>query len=143
MNEIERALQEAGVEVYNTEGNEVQIAERVRLHLMDSGIRVSVDSDLCVRFTAHAQQSDAPNADAAMLLSVVRDSIGQGAADRGYIEASAVTMQIKDPVNESHVLDTWHEVTYEKRVQSPSDAVVEVRWALDVEKYVEVRAGST
>ena len=60
MVEIEHALQEAGVEVYNIDGTEFQIAERIRLHLMDSGVRVRVDDGLCVRFTARAQQSDAP-----------------------------------------------------------------------------------
>jgi hypothetical protein len=43
---------------------------------------------------------------------------------------------VKDPVNNARVLDVWHEVTYRKPLAAPADAVSEVRWALELEKYV-------
>ena len=48
----------------------------------------------------------------------------------------AEIVEVKDPVNEARVLDVWHEVTYRKPLAAVADAVAEVRWALDLEKYV-------
>ena len=66
----------------------------------------------------------------------VREEIGEEAGSRGYQESNAEVVEVKDPVDEARILDVWHEVTYRKALQELDDAVNEVRWALDLEKYV-------
>jgi hypothetical protein len=134
---IQQALASAGVEIYRTGAHELQIAERVRLHIMDSGVRVVVQDGLAVQFTARTQRSDAPSAHPDELFRLVREEVGERASDRGYHEASAEVVEVKDPVDEARVLDVWHEVTYRKTLKGSDEAVSEVRWALDLEKYVQ------
>jgi hypothetical protein len=134
--DIQQALSDAGVEIYRTDERELQIAERVRLHIMDSGVRVVLNGRLVVQFTARTQRSDAPSAHAEELFRRVREEIGEQAGNRGYEESGAEIVEVKDPVNEARVLDVWHEVTYRKPLAAIADAVSEVRWALDLEKYI-------
>ena len=134
--DIQQALSDAGVEIYRTDDRELQIAERVRLHIMDSGVRVVLNGGLVVQFTARTQRSDAPSAHAEHLFRRVREEVGEAAANRGYEESNAEIVEVKDPVDEARVLDVWHEVTYRKALTAAADTVAEVRWALDLEKYV-------
>lgn len=133
---IQQALADAGVEIYRACADELQIAERIRLHIMDSGVRVVVAGDLAVLFTARTQRSDAPSAHPEELFERVREEVGQQAANRGYVESSAEVVEVKDPVDDARVLDVWHEVTYRKALHGLEEAVAEVRWALQLEKYV-------
>lgn len=133
---IQQALANAGVEIYRTDEHELQIAERIRLHIMDSGVRVVVRNGLAVQFTARTQRSDAPSAQPDELFRRVREEVGERAGSRGYLESNAEIVEVKDPVDEARVLDVWHEVTYRKPLDAVDDAVAEVRWALDLEKYV-------
>ena len=112
------------------------MAERVRLHLMDSGVRVCAESGLNVRFTARIQRSDAPSAKPEELLRRVREALEAQATERGYEETAAESVEVKDPVDDTRVLDVWHEVTYSKAVDGVDPAVEEVSWALSLDKYV-------
>jgi hypothetical protein len=134
--DVQQALADAGVEIYRSDDQELQLAERVRLHIMDSGVRVVVRDGLAVLFTARTQRSDAPSAQTEELFRRVREEIGQRAASRGYQESRAEVVEVKDPVDAARVLDVWHEVTYYKPLRCLDEAVAEVRWALDLEKYV-------
>lgn len=134
--DIQQALADAGVEIYRTGAQELQIAERVRLHIMDSGVRVVLNGELVVQFTARTQRSDAPSAHSEDLFRRVREEVGEQAGSRGYQESHAEIVEVKDPVNNARVLDVWHEVTYRKPLAAAADAVSEVRWALELEKYV-------
>ena len=134
--EIHRALTEAGLEIYREEDDELQIAERVRLHIMDSGVRVRVGGELAVCFTARMQRSDDPYSPPEELFERVREYIGTKAGTRGYSEAQTATIEVKDPMDDSRVLDVWHEVTYQKTIPAIVDTVDEVRWALGVDKFV-------
>lgn len=136
VNEVKRALKAAGVEVYRSRPQEVQIAERVRLHIMDSHVRVRLEDGLSVVFVARSQKSDFPQAQGDDLFERVRAGVGRLAASRGYVEAAARVQEVTDPVDDQKVLDVWHEVTFEKRADSLDEAVDEVRWALALEKYV-------
>jgi hypothetical protein len=135
---VKRALQDAGVEIYRLSAEEIQVAERVRLHIMDSGVRVRLQKGVHIRFTARSQQSDFPNSHADDLFAKVRGAIGQKASPRGYAELDAITVHVKDPVDEGRILDVWHEVTYEKPADLDS-LVEEVQWALELDKYVAPR----
>lgn len=138
LSSIKQALEDAGIEIYRARPSEIEVAERVRLHIMDSGVRVLLaepGGEVRIRFTARSQLSDFPNAQPEDLFQRVRESIGAPASDRGYTEADATVLEVTDPVDGSRVLDVWHEVTYEK--SSEVDQLVEeIRWALSVEKYV-------
>lgn len=137
LKQVKEELVKAGIEIYRTRPpSEIQVAERVRLHIMDSGIRVRLDEDLTVLFTARTQRSDFPSVAPDELFAKVRERVGRVAVERGYEEQSAQTVEVKDPMDEAKVLDTWHEVTYAKRLGTLQDALDEVRWALAIEKYV-------
>lgn len=137
---LKTALTNANVEIYRSTDDEVQVAERVRLHIMDSGIRVQLDGQPTVTFTARSQSSDFPNADPVDLLSRVRSHIATQLGDRGYQETSAHSVDVTDPVDETKVLDVWHEVTYSKVAPSIEEIVQEVQWALALDKYVDGRS---
>lgn len=132
---LKNALIDAGLEIYRAGDSEIQVAERVRLHIMDSGIRVGVEGTH-VRFTARSQRSDFPNDASDDLFARVRGSVGENAGARGYVETDSATVEVKDPVDDSKILDVWHEVTYEISTQAVEAVIEEVRWALGVEKYV-------
>lgn len=133
---LKQALMDAGVEIYQTKESEIQIAERVRLHLMDSSVRVRLSPDTRIRFTARAQKSDFPGVAPEQLFAKVRGAIEGEARGRGYAEMSATTVEVTDPMDSKRVLDVWHEVTYEKAADAMDTAIEEVRWALALEKYV-------
>lgn len=133
---LQSALHQAGVEVYRADEREIHIAERVRFHIMDSGVRLRLEDNARVSFTARTQRSDFPNEMAEQLFERVRSMVGQSAGARGYAEADAKTVKVLDPVDDSRVLDVWHEVTYEKDTADLSDIIDEIRWALSVDKYV-------
>jgi hypothetical protein len=136
LSSLQSALHQAGVEVYRTDDREIHIAERVRFHIMDSGIRLRLEDNARVSFTARSQRSDFPNELAEQLFERVRSMVGQSAGERGYAEADAKTIKVLDPVDASRVLDVWHEVTYEKDAAELADIIDEIRWALSVDKYV-------
>ena len=133
---MEQTLTQAGVEIYRSVSDEIQVAERVRFHIMDSGVRVHLAETVKVAFTARSQRSDFPHADVSDLFDKVRGEVGARAAPRGYREAEATTVEVKDPVDGQKVLDVWHEVTYEKDSVALDVLVDEVQWALSIDKYV-------
>ncbi len=133
---LKKALVDAGVEIYRADPQEIQIAERVRLHIMDSGVRVAIASQAVVKFTVRSQRSDFPNAEPEHLFARVRASVGTQANERGYSEEGTATVSVTDPVDKTKVLDVWHEVTYAKPAAGLDDVISEVRWALAVDKYV-------
>lgn len=117
-------------------GAEVQVAERVRLHIMDSGVRIDTRGGLGVVFNARAQRSDYPHMSADELLARVRDAIGAKASMHGFVETQTASRELRDPANDEHVLDVWHEVTYRKDVPALESLVSDVQWALALDKYV-------
>jgi hypothetical protein len=137
LKQVKEELMKAGVEIYRTRPpSEIQVAERVRLHIMDSGVRVLLGDSLVVCFTARTQRSDFPSVSPDQLFAKVREAVGATALERGYEEHAHQTVEVKDPMDDQRVLDTWHEVTYTKALPDVAAALEEVRWALGVEKYV-------
>ncbi|MGE0790989.1 MAG: hypothetical protein AB7S26_35285 [Sandaracinaceae bacterium] len=134
LQQVKQALVDAGLEIYRTTTDELEIAERVRLHIMDSGVRVR--PDLSVVFIARSQRSDFPSVNADQLFAKVRDSIGPFAMDRGYAEEGSQTVDVRDPMDANRVLDVWHEVVYVKVADDVAGVVDEVRWALNLDRYV-------
>lgn len=129
-------LQKAGVEIYRTRSDEIQIAERIRLHLMDSGVRLLLGPPMRVGFTVRTQKSDFPGIPASDLIARARIEVGARAAERGYVETRAGSVEVHDPMDASRVLDVWHEVTFEKEVRALDEALDEVQWVLGIERFL-------
>lgn len=134
LQQVKKQLIDAGLEIYRTKESELEIAERIRLHIMDSGVRVR--ADLSVVFTARSQRSDFPSVAPDDLFEKVRTTIGPQAQERGYAEEASQTVDVRDPMDDAKVLDTWHEVVYVKSASELPVVVEEVRWALGLERYV-------
>lgn len=134
---LKQAVLDAGIEIYGVNGRELRIAERVRMHLMDSGVMITVHSDPQVTLTVRSQRSDFPTAPEAELFDKIRGSIGRTIEQRGFREVRAQTRDITDPIDESHVLDVWHELTFAKESPSLDGMIEDVVWALAVPKCVD------
>src|SRR5262245_6094542 len=91
---LKKALAAAGVEIYRSDSDTLHIAERVRLHIMDAGVRVRVSNSAAfVGFTARSQRSDFPHATADSLFDRVRDGMRDEVAARGYAETTHQTIE--------------------------------------------------
>lgn len=134
---LSEAIVNAGLEIYRAEHPEIRIAERVRMHLMDSGVTVALGASLRVCLTVRAQRSDFPMASESEQFARVRAALALPTQERGYAEAQAVARDIVNPADESDVLDVWHELTFEKPVADVAALISEVQWALSVGKCVE------
>ncbi len=132
---LRQLLRDADIEVYRSSGDELHVAERIRMHIMDSGIRVRAAEAWEVAFVARAQRGDFPQAPEAELFQRLRDRIGKQARERGYEEGEARVTRVTDPVDPQRVLDTWYEIPYRKGgITEPSLLLEEVRWALEAER---------
>jgi len=131
--DIKKALLKAGFEVYQTRGDVVHVAERVRENLlMDSGIRVHATPPT-VRFVVRAQRNDFPGDGDEHLFQRAR-VLADPAVDRGYSEVETTVTQVFDPGDSGRTLDTWCEVSFEKTVGDVDTAMDEVRFVLSLEK---------
>lgn len=133
---VRNALMGAGFEVYRSTDGAIHLAERIRYHLMDSGVLVRLDPGLAIGFAARSQRSDFPNLAGEQLFQKVVDLVGCFAVERGYSEIGREVVDVRDPVDATKILDVWHEVRYEKPLGALDEIIDEVRWALSFEKYV-------
>lgn len=132
---VRSALLEAGLEVFRVEEQAVHLAQRVRSHLMDAGVRVRCARQLAVDVTVRAQRSDFPSEAPDALFARVRAAVSDDAAAQGFIESDARPREIRDPVDNSRLLDVWYELTFSKDTTRES-LVDDVRWALRLGKCV-------
>lgn len=133
---LEILLSEQGIEIYQTNNGLIQIAERVRLHMMDSGVRVVEGAPPSVRFIAKAQRSDFPNEDPAALFSLVETLIGKDAAAKGFSEVDRQVTEMRNPMDEADVLDVWYELVFQAET-TESELADTVRWALALDRQVQ------
>jgi hypothetical protein len=134
---IKKALVEAGFEVFRTRGEEIVLAERPRENLiMDSGVRLRVPQEretLEVRIVLRAQKADFPNEDEPHLFDRVRQLAAPALSD-GFTEIATAVTRISDPGDAERTLDTFYEITYSKPAPRLDDALVELKFALGLEK---------
>lgn len=138
MEPLKQALSAANIEIYGEDGSSLQIAERHRYHLMDSGVRAEASPEgFRVGFVVRAQRSDFPHMDAEKLFRQIRDTVGPNLGSRGYDSVEQRVVEVQDPVDTTKLLDVWYELFFAKHVASTDDAIEEIRWALGVEKYLQ------
>jgi hypothetical protein len=131
---IKKALVDAGFEVFRTRGEEIVLAERPRENLiMDSGVRLRMSEPLEVRIVLRAQKADFPNEDDPHLFERVRKLAGPALSD-GFAEVSTAVTKVTDPGDAERTLDTFYEITYSKRAPALAEALVELKFALGLEK---------
>lgn len=134
LQQLRRALSEAGFEVYRTRGHEIHLAERPRENqIMDAGVIVTVGTPFIVTFTVRAQKSDFPGEDKTSLLHRAR-ILADRCLSRGYAENDARERMLLDPGDHATVLDVWYEVTFAKSVEHLADTLDEAKFALALEK---------
>jgi hypothetical protein len=137
---IKKALLDAGFEVFRARGEEIVIAERPRENLiMDSGVRLRLgdpaDGALEVRVVLRVHKTDFPTDEDESLFDRVR-KLAEGAVSDGFAEVGTSVTRVPDPGDAERTLDTHYEITYSKRASQLDDAVVELKYALGLEKRV-------
>ncbi len=136
--ELKKSLLAQGFEIYRTAPDQVSLADRVRDNLlMDAGVCIRLP-DLAVRVVLRAQASDFPTDGPEQLYDRVR-LLAEEAAAKGYREVSCSTVAVRDPGDRTRTLDTWYEVTFERKVDGDAELGSELRYALALEKTVPRR----
>jgi len=132
---VRSTLLEVGIDVFRVDADAVHLAERVRSHLMDAGVRVRFARQLGVDVTVRAQRSDYPSDPPEKLFARVREAVTESAEARGFKETSVCPRELRDPVDDTRLLDVWYELTFSK--DSTLAALIDdVRWALGLPKCV-------
>ena len=135
---LKRALVDAGLEVFRVRGEEVHLAERQNVQLMEAGVRVRGGEAPAVTVVARAQRNDAPELSPETLLDLVRARLAPLYTD-GYVEVDAVTREIRSVSDKSQVTDIWSEVTLRRDVASLEEAVAVACHAVTTDRYVVPR----
>ncbi len=131
---VRRTLIEAGFEVFRTRGEEIVLAERPRENLiMDSGVRLRLGEPIEVRIVLRAQKADFPNDDDTLLFERVR-KLATPALSGGFAEIATSVTPVTDPGDAGRTLDTFYEITYSKPANALDDALVELKFAMGLEK---------
>jgi hypothetical protein len=133
--DLKRALVGAGFEIFRVRDDEVHIAERQNVQLMEAGIRARAGATPRVSVVARAQRNDAQSMSEVALFEMIRARNAPLLA-AGYREVHAGAREIRSVSDADHVLDVWYEITYERPVASIEESVEEVRRALDSERYI-------
>jgi len=134
---LKKSLVADGFEVYRTSPSLIILADRVRDNLlMDSGVAVVHGEPLVVRITLRARAAEFPGDGEQVLYERAR-ALAQPMTERGYGEVGFTAVPVMDPGDPTRTLDTWYEVTYERRLAEEADLHPELRFALSLPKTAE------
>jgi len=96
-------------------------------------VSVGFEARLSVRFVVRAQRSEFAGEDDNGLFDRARE-LAATEGSFGYREVGTEIVPIQDPGDRSRTLDTWFEVTFERQVDSITEALAEVRRLVGLEK---------
>lgn len=131
VDDLKRLVRNAGYQVYGTQGQKVQLAERVRDNLiLDSGICVSLDP-LSIIVTVRAQMIHFSGQPVERAREFA-DELSAAFLPLGYTRESSETVVIPDPNHEGAILETVCEVELHKNVASPDSIASEIQLALNL-----------
>jgi len=137
--ELKKALQAAGFEVYRTSGNEIILADRVRENLiLDSGVRMRAASPLEIRLIMGIRRAQYPGDDETTLFDRVRQ-LAAPLLSEGFAEIETGVAPVHDPSDEKRTLDTFYEVVFAKQEPLFDGALPLLTLALQVAKTAESR----
>lgn len=121
--------------MFRVKDDEVHLAERQNLHLMEAGVRIRASEPIRVTVTARAQRSDAPGLSPDALFELVRDGVRPLTA-LGFEEIAVQSRELFSVSDNSQVLDVWYEVTLGQSFETLDDAIGTTRRVLAVERYI-------
>jgi hypothetical protein len=128
--ELKKALQLEGFQVYRTLDAEVRLAERVRENLiLDSGVSVTSSEKPIVRIVFRAEKHLFAGLDDAALFARA-SALASDAIQAGFVKTGEKQVAMTDPNEESIVLDTVFEVSFEKQVETIAEAAEVCRMLL-------------
>jgi hypothetical protein len=134
---LKKSLVADGFEVYRTSPGFIILADRVRDNLlMDSGVAVVHGEPLVVRITLRARAAEFPGDGEQTLFERAR-ALSEPMKERGYAEVGSEAVPVTDPGDATRTIDTWYEVTYERRVSEEAELHPELRFALSLPKTAE------
>ncbi|MBI5513447.1 MAG: hypothetical protein HY909_06730 [Deltaproteobacteria bacterium] len=128
-------LQNAGLEIFRVRGEEVHLAERHNLQLMEAGVRARGGERPALLVVLRAQRNDAPHEGAGALFELVRTR-ARMVLPEGFTETDAIARELRNVSDPSQVLDLWYEVTFERAISTPEEAVELALRALSIERYI-------
>lgn len=133
--DLKRALRAVGLEVFRTRGEEVHLAERQNVQLMEAGVRVRGGLTPHVYVVARAQRSDSQASTPELLFELVR-SRSEGLLAEGFVEVGAEVREIRSVSDPEQLIDTWFEVTYARPADDIDGLVRLAVIAIRSERYV-------
>jgi hypothetical protein len=120
--ELKKALQQEGLQVYRSSESEVRLAERIRENLiLDSGIAVTTSLPTMVRVVFRAEKHLFAGESDAALYARAR-ALAENMKRDGFSETGERTASVADPAENSRVIDTIFEVSFEKPVADVKEA---------------------
>lgn len=129
--ELKKWLVSEGFQVYRTLASGVVLADRARENLiLDSGVQVVGGEPFAVRLTVRETMRERPGLDAEERFARLQQ-LAEGCLARGYRVVGRSTSAIPDPGNPSSVLDTWYELTLERKGLERACLAAELRYALE------------
>jgi hypothetical protein len=133
--ELRRVLTDNGLEVFRVKDDEVHLAERQNLHLMEAGIRIHCGDRYAVTVVARSQQSDAPTRQPDAQFALVREGLS-ALFTAGFTEQSAESRTLHSVSDSSQVVDVWYEVTVRREFDDLDTMLASVKLAIGLERYL-------
>lgn len=133
--QLRKALESAGLEVFRVRGEEVHLAVRQNVQMMEARVLVRGGATPQVTVSSWAQRSDAATMPDDALFSLVRERAAS-LVDAGYVEQRFEREEIASVNDPAHLLDVWFSVTYARPVDSIEEAVTEAQRAIQFPRYV-------
>lgn len=135
LKDLKRALIAAGFEVLRTRGEEIHLAERHNVSLMEAGVRVRGGEAPGVFVVARVEKSDAASVQAEQLFELVRSRTSSLVA-AGFCEVSTEVRELRSVSDEDRLTDTFYEVTFSRAVPDIDGLLRYARLAISAERYV-------